>query len=319
MVKYISPKPLQPNAKFAVVAPASSFDSTEVYCGLKALQDFGFSPILGENIFFLRTEGLYSAPLQKRIDEFVWAIEDDNIDAIICATGGFGSSQILPYLPYEKIAETRKPIIGFSDITAINNAILKKSNMISFNGPMVSIRTDTYDHETKDKEALLHALNLLQTTEPWGKRPFSENNYLPRCVSTGTATGPAIGGNLTTFATLIGTPYLPYVEGAILFIEDTKESGYEISRLLSHLRLAEILEKVAGVVVGRFTAQQEPETSDIPSIEQVIVEFLQDGPPCVFGMNFSHITSAATIPIGTQATINANRLEVSFNNPFEQP
>ncbi|HUU86998.1 MAG TPA: LD-carboxypeptidase [Candidatus Glassbacteria bacterium] len=315
-MKYIAPKILKPNAKFAVVAPASSFDSCEVYRGLQILQEQGFSPILGENIFFLRTNGLYSAPLEKRIEEFTWAIEDNTIDAIICATGGFGSAQILPYLPYEKIAKTRKPIIGFSDISAINNAILAKSNLITFNGPMVSVRTDTYDHEEKDKKSLEFALELLQTNESWGSKPFIDNKFLPRCVSMGTASGPSIGGNLSTIETLIGTPYMPDSTGAILFIEDTHESGYEISKLLSHLKLAEILDKLSGIVVGRFTAQKDASSADVPSIEQVIVEHLQDGPPCIFGLNFSHITSSATIPIGAETTVDANKLQVTFGNPF---
>jgi len=315
-MNYIAPKVLKPNAKFAVVAPASSFDSNEVYRGLQVLQEKGFSPILGENIFFLRTNGLYSAPLQKRIDEFTWAIEDDTIDAVICAAGGFGSIQILPFLPYEKIAKTRKPIIGFSDISAINNAILAKSKLITFNGPMVSIRTDTYEHEEKDKKSLEQVLELLQTNDVWGSKPFTENTALPRCVSMGTASGPAIGGNLSTLDTLIGTPYMPDTAGAILFIEDTHEGGYEISRLLSHLRLAGIIEKLNGIVVGRFTAQKDPSSSEVPSIEQVIVEHLQDGPPCIYGMNFSHITSSATIPIGAETTLDANKLQVTFGNPF---
>jgi len=315
-MNYIAPKPLKPNSKIAVIAPASSFDCSEVYKGLQVLQEEGFAPILGENIFFLRTTGLYSAPLQDRINEFTWAIEDDSIDAIICATGGFGSIQILPHLPYEKIAKTRKPIMGFSDISAINNAILAKSKLITFNGPMVSVRTDTDEHENKDTKTLAFALKLLQCNEPWGSKPFAENEFLPRCVSLGQAKGHAIGGNLSTIETLIGTPYMPDYNGAILFIEDTNESGYTISKLLSHLKLAEILDKLAGIVIGRFTAQKEAIDPGSPSIEQIIFELLKDGPPCIYGMNFSHITSLATIPIGTMTTVNADTLQVTFDNPF---
>ena len=310
MINYLCPKPLTEGSKIAVIAPASSFNQEYLHKGLKTISECNMTPILGDNVFFLKKKGMYSASLEDRIKEFIWAIEDDNIDAIICATGGFGTAQILPHLPYDLIAEKRKPIMGFSDITALNNAILARSNMISFNGPTV----ETYDDDSKNRPALQDAIELLCLNEFWGAKPFMRNKNFPQSVSKGIANGPAIGGNITTFCNLIGTPFMPTVDGAILFIEDVREGALKIAMYLEHLRLAGILDKLGGIVIGSFS--QRPDDESDPAIEDVIVEYLQNGPPCIYGLNFSHNEVSAVIPIGTECHLDANRLSVMFGNPF---
>lgn len=262
---YISPNPLDKNARIAVIAPASSIEADETYAGLKVLQENGYRPVLGDNVFFMRTRGMYSASLKDRIEEFTWAFEDENIDAVMCATGGFGSAQLLPHLPYEMIAESRKPFIGFSDITALNNGLLAKCGLKTFNGPNLSICTDTKNDYNSCSETLLHSMKLLSMNERWGTKPFHRNDFLPRCISLGKkssqVSGRAIGGNLFTLSTLLGTPYFPDPEGKILFLEDTRENGHYVANMLMHIRLSGMLDALNGIVIGRFTHQKE----DLPA------------------------------------------------------
>ncbi len=316
-MKYLSPKPLKSGSKIAIIAPASPPSCEYVYEGIRVLNKFNIETSLGDNVFFMRDTSLYSAPLSQRLEEFRWAIEDDEIDAIICGAGGFGSAQLLPHLPYDLIAEKRKPIMGFSDITALNTAILAKSGLINFNGPAASVITDTEEAKEKDTNGLEDAVKLLMTDDFWGDQPFSRNRSLPRCVSQGKGVGPAIGGNLSTFTHLLGTPYFPNVEGAILFIEDVHESGADIIMYFQQLELAGVFDKVAGIVIGAFSQRPEKIDDEEPTIEQVIVQYLKDGPPCIYGLNFSHTPICAVIPIGAECMIDTNKLQVMFNNPFK--
>mgnify|MGYP001197261413 CR=1 FL=1 len=312
-MKYISPKPLKKGARLAIIAPASPFNPEQLYAGIQTLNKCGMEVVMGDNTFFLRHNNLYAANLSQRIEEFRWAIEDDSIDGIICATGGFGSAQLLPHLPYNIIAQKRKPIMGFSDITALNTAILSKSGLINFNGPTASILTD----DKNDATALEDAINLLMNTDFWGNQPFVRNKTLPQCVSAGKSSGPAIGGNLSTFTHLLGTPYFPNVEGAILFMEDIHESSSNVVMYFQQLALAGIFDKLAGIVIGTFTQRPEKLDPIEPSIEQIIVEYLKDGPPCIYGLNFSHNPICAIIPIGTHCIVDANKLQVMFDSPFD--
>lgn len=312
-MKYISPKPLHKGSRVAIIAPASPFDSEQLYAGIQVLNKCELEVVMGDNTFFLRDNNLYSASLAQRVEEFRWAIEDDSIDGVICATGGFGSAQLLPYLPYDTIAQKRKPIMGFSDITALNTGILHKSGLINFNGPTASILTD--DHN-QDGTALEDAIILLMNLDFWGDQPFKRNKSLPRCVSPGKAVGPAIGGNLSTFTHLLGTPFFPNVEGSILFIEDIHESASKVAMYFQQLSLAGVFSKVAGIVIGTFTQRPDKLDPIEPSIEQLIVEYMKDGPPCIYGLNFSHNPICAIIPIGSECIVDANKLQVMFDSPF---
>jgi muramoyltetrapeptide carboxypeptidase len=311
---YLSPKRLRSGARVAIVAPASPFQSEELVAGLDVIRECGLEPVLGPNVKGLRTIDIHAAPLMDRVEELMWAFTDPSIDGIITVTGGMGSGETLPYLDYGRIREARKVLLGISDISALNNGILAGSGVITINGQYPSIRIDQgQEIRHTDSESLRLVLELMMSDQPWGDKPFEINQYLPRTVSPGRATGHVIGGNLDTFCTLLGTPFVPDVDGAIFFIEDTHKSGESIARLLIHCKLAGVFDRVAGVVVGEFYDVPKKEEPREPSIDDVIQQYLSSGSPCTYGYSFSHGNWTIPIPIGAQCTLDADTGEVSFD------
>jgi muramoyltetrapeptide carboxypeptidase len=138
-------------------------------------------------------------------------------------------------------------------------------------------------------------------------------------VASGEAEGHVVGGNLDTFVHLIGTPYLPDVDGAILFIEDVHKTGLVLDREMLHLRLAGILDRISGVVIGEFA--EVPNTDDVrtPAPEDVVIEYFANGVPCVYGYSFSHGDYTSPIPIGAMCRINADTGIVSFDDFSMRP
>lgn len=312
-MEILAPRMLRPGSRVAIVASASPFESSELYEGLDVIKEAGLEPILGPNVTNLRSHNIHGASVQERVDELVWAYSDDSIDAIIVATGGMGSAAVLPYLPYPLIRQTRKAILGFSDVTALNNGVLAKAGLITVNGQTPSIRLDHEKYRMSDSESLRFALELMMSGRPWADRPFDLNERLPRCVYPGMALGHAIGGNLDTFSRLIGTEFMPDPAGAILFIEDVHRGGEDFGRELLHLKLAGVLDQLAGVVIGEFV--DVPKKTDLrnPSMEDVIEEYFgSQGIPCSFGYSFSHGTNTIPIPIGATTTLDAATGEVNF-------
>ncbi|MEZ4599151.1 MAG: LD-carboxypeptidase [Syntrophotaleaceae bacterium] len=313
---FIKPPGLRPGDRIAVIAPSSPVDTVQIRAGLEIMREKALEPVLGRNLRFVRSRGLYAAPLKDRIQECIEAFADPSISAIIVGTGGFGSSQLLPHLPYDRIRREPKILMGFSDVTALNAGLLTKAGLISFNGPSASIRQDTEGNARADGLALRDALDLLMCGKPWKERPFLRNKMLPRCVFPGCAEGPAIGGNLTTLACLMGTPFFPDPSGAILFLEDIHEGGYEMARTLNHLRLGGILDQISGVVLGEFAKAPDHVDPGDPSIEEVIFEFFSEGPPCVYGYNFSHGDTGAVLPVGGMVRLDAEACQVEFDSPI---
>lgn len=297
----------------AIVAPSSPFETDELVAGLDIVKAAGLEPVLGQNVRTMRSVDVHAASAVDRAEELMWAFTDPDIDGVITAVGGLGSAETLGYLDFDAIRESRRLLIGLSDITALNNGLLTGAGLISINGQYPSIRIDEGNAiRDADSESMKFTLELLMSDKPWNDRPFEINQYIPRTVSPGKASGHTIGGNLDTLCCLLGTPYMPDVEGAILFIEDVHKDGEVIARQLIHMKLAGVLDAVAGVVIGEFVDVPEMTGEKVPSIESVIVQYFKDGPPCSYGYSFSHGPYTIPIPIGAQCDMDADTGEVSF-------
>jgi len=306
---------LRPGDQVAIVAPASPFRTDELVESLDVVKEVGLVPVFGPNVRNMRPDGIHAAPVEERVEELMWAYDDPEIKGLFVATGGNGSAGVLPYLDYETIARTRKVLLGMSDITALNSGILARAGLISISGQSLNVRLDEGRMiREADTFSLRSTLDLLMSSQPWGTTPFCANQYMPRTISPGRAQGTVVGGNCDTFVHLLGTPYFPNVAGCILFIEDTHKEGSVLARQLLHLRLAGVLDAVAGIVIGEFT--DVPKGVDkghpSPTIEDVLLEYFVDGPPCVYGYSFSHGPITIPLPIGAQCSMDADTGEVSF-------
>lgn len=312
-MQYFSPRRVRRGSKVAVVAPSSAIEADRLLEGLNIIHEVGLVPVLGPCVKNLKSDGLHSAPLQDRLDELHWAFGTPDISAVICAKGGTGSAALLPHLNYRLIKKSMKLMLGRSDITALNVGILKHAGLITINGQSPNIHLDNGKAFREGQEqSLAETLELLMSGQPWGNLPFRKNGFIPRTVKLGRASGPAIGCNLDTFTRLIGTPHLPDMNGAILFIEDIHKSVEGIYREFLHLKLAGILGVLNGVVIGEFQDFDHDRQDDL---EDVIQEFFctPNGPPCVYGYSFSHGSTVSAIPIGAMCHLDAESGEVSFD------
>ena len=311
---FLAPKRLRSGSRVAIVAPSGPIIADEVQAGIDVIRECGLEPVLGPCVKNLRAIASHAASVKERADELNWAFSHPKIGGVIGAVGGEGSAALLPYLDYDVIRASRKVFVGMSDLTAINCGILVKSGLVSVCGQTPSIRLDKGQKiQDADTESFRWTLELLKSDQPWRSRPFRNNPYLPRTVAPGTGLGPALGGNLDTFVHLIGTPYFPSLDGAVLFVEDVHKDGVQISRELLHLRLCGALDRLAGVVIGEFEDVPKKTDPKVPSIEETVIEYFSRGAPCSIGYPFSHGPITAPIPFGANCFVDADTGEVRFD------
>ena len=210
------------------------------------------------------------------------------------ARGGYGLLRLLPFLDPARLARRPRPVVGFSDGTALL-AVATRAGLAAIHGPVVTQLPGL----SSDDQAV-----LFQRLEKPG--PAVLLDELEEVVP-GRARGPLIGGNLEVFSRLVGTPYLPDVNGAILFFEDLGERPYRIDRLITHLDLAGVFGAAAGVVLGDFSSCREPEATraSSPTAEEVLAERLGRLPiPVAVGGAFGHGTRNRALVTGALAELD---------------
>lgn len=308
---YISPKKIRKGSRVAIVAPASSVHPERLVEGMDIMKQMGLFPILGPCTRYIRDNGVEGASLSERVNELHWAFSSPEISAIICANGGQGSAGLLPHLDYEMIKQSRKPLLGRSDISALNMGLLKHAGLISINGQTPSIHLDKGERVRQlESDSFILTLQLLMSDQPWGSIPFCQNINIPRTISPGKARGIAMGGNVDTFTRLFGTPHSMDMSGAIVFMEDVHKGGVVLDREFLHMQLAGVMDRAAGFVIGEFCDTGDDQD---PPINQVVERYFGRGVPCSYGYSFSHGEVVHPIPIGAICDLDADACNVSFD------
>jgi muramoyltetrapeptide carboxypeptidase len=298
--KTIKPAALRRGDKIALVAPASSFNHERFLVGCDRLRQMGYEPVYPQNIF--DRDIYFAGSVERRAHEFheFWRRED--IAALVCVRGGYGSNYLLEKLDYGIIAQHPKILLGCSDITSLLTAVHDRTGLIGFHGPMVAkdIADGTFDG--------LSWQSALQGAAIWSV-PSSGVEVL----RAGKAAGRLYGGCLSMLVASLGTPFEIQTEGCILFIEDIGEKPFRIDRMLVQLRLAGKLEKVRGFVFGEML-DCAPPRGETYTLQQVIMRVLAPyNVPVVYGVKSGHVTSGnITLPIGVQAELEAEGAEVSL-------
>ena len=241
------------------------------------------------------SQGFLAGPDEHRLSSLIEAVLDPEARAVIMARGGHGLLRIASALDPELLRRHPKPMVGFSDGTVLL-ARAAQAGVAAIHGPVVTQlgRLPEADH------AALFA--LLESAEP---RPLCAGL---ECLRPGSATGPLLGGNLEVFSRLLGTPLLPNLDGAILFLEEVGERPYRIDRLLTHLELAGVFATVSGVVMGDLMACDEPAETRVqfPSAMAVVRERLgRLKIPVVLGAPIGHGTRNLALPYGVRAHLDA--------------
>src|SRR5207248_590536 len=184
---------------------------------------------------------------RERAGDLMRMFRDRAVRAILCVRGGYGASRLLPLLDYDLIRANAKIFVGYSDITALHCALLRKANLVSFHGPMLN--SDFAKHAPPDYMLRSFVSTLMRPCAA-GSIRIGYKNKTVSILQRGVASGPLMGGNLSLLCTLLATPYHPSFKGRILFFEDIDEAPYRFDRMLTHLLNAGLLQQLAGIAIG---------------------------------------------------------------------
>lgn len=306
----ILPPALPRGGTLGIVAPASPVDPEALERGREVLHGWGFRTVLGEHLMD-RYGHLAGQDADRAADLHAMFLRED-VDAIICARGGSGSIRLLSHLDYDLIAAHPKPFLGYSDITSLQMALLRKCRLPTFFAPMV-----TSDFAKGSRPECVELLwRMVCEAEPAGELRD------PRCAEAvtlvgGVAEGPCVGGTLSLVVPTLGTPYEVETDGCVFFFEDVHEHPARIERFLTHLLLAGKLDRVTGFLIGNVPYEaDDEERARYLTAEQVYRDLLAPlGKPMVCGWPHGHDPSPVTLPQGIPIRLDADRKSVTVLEP----
>lgn len=293
----IKPQALRTGDKVGIVAPASNIKRELLEQGCEALRRLGYEPFYFDSIL---DRDLYFA---GSVDRRKWELEEmflrDDIRAILCARGGYGSNYLPLALDPQKIVLHPKILVGYSDITTLVCCLADSANFVTFHGPMV----------TKDF-ALDDGIDLASWTAAVGGASEWEIGAKSgaRALAPGEAEGILYGGCLSMLAASLGTKHEIRTDGTILFVEDVAAKPYQIDRMLMQLKLANKLEHVRGLIFGEMIDCRQGADQDY-TLEEVVMRVVGDLKiPVAFGLRSGHVSRAnITLPIGVRAHLAVGR------------
>ncbi|HUE95670.1 MAG TPA: LD-carboxypeptidase [Longimicrobiaceae bacterium] len=301
----IRPKAPPEDARVALVAPAGPLPEGGLARAIGRVRGLGWEPVVGLNAD--TRSGYLAGTDDRRLHDLNEALRSDEIDMIWMLRGGYGTMRILADVDFDSLARRPRPLVGFSDNTAVHLAA-QRHGVITFHGPHPAAA----DLAGFSLECLRDTLR----PEPAGILPHPEGAERPVALEGGVAEGPLVGGNLSLLAATVGTPYEVRAAGAILFIEEVGEPAYRIDRLLSQLLLAGALDGVAGVAVGAVSECPDTGATDVPEPSLVLHERLRHlGVPIVYGFPFGHIPRGWTLPLGVRARLDAGAATLQLLEP----
>ncbi|MEV1014615.1 S66 peptidase family protein [Micromonospora sp. NPDC049801] len=320
--KLLYPSPLRPGDTVAIASPSSQPPPTPARFrrGVAFLRASGFEVRVPEGA--ARSEPRSPA---QRAEELNALLIDSSVRAIIASIGGYNSNALLPMLDFDALRRDPKFLVGYSDITALHLGILSRAGVVSLHGPTLLPELAEFPApQPVSEQELLRFFSgawagPLPHVPAWTDEflQWDQDDVRPRTktsgpeqrwLGAGSVSGPLIGGNLETLEALLGTAYFPNLNGAILFWETCNTSLGPIERSLDHLEQAGALDDLAGVVVGR-TFRAPPELS--AEIEKAMVRrHGGSGMPVVLNVDIGHTDPMLTLPIGHQASLDADAREL---------
>ncbi len=281
-----------------LAAPGGPVDPEQLQAGQALLHAAGFETYRRDDL--LARDGYFAGDDERRAAELMELVNDPRIDGIICARGGYGCDRILSSLDAGAFRAAAKPLVGYSDVTALLLWQQRCAGLIGFHGPMLDRGADV------DTEAMDHLFDQLMG-----------NSAIPlalrgRAIAGGQATGRTVGGSLTLLVASLGSPWELDTRGAILLIEDVGEQPYRVDRMLQQLRAAGKFEKLAAVGIGSFESCVDTHYPK-PSVHSVIEDTLRPlGVPIVSDLPFGHVKKNYAWPMGGRAIIDGTSGELQL-------
>ncbi|MBP5776991.1 MAG: LD-carboxypeptidase [Prevotella sp.] len=276
--KIVQPPFLKAGDKVALVSPAYWMPEDAILQAADVIRSWGLQPVIGPHTNSLNVN-VYAGTADERAADLLWALEDDNIKAIICSRGGYGSIHLLNRIPIERYQQHPKWLIGHGDITTLLYAVAS-AGLMSIHGPMA------FQIGNNQEPANTITRNILFGSLPQYKIPSNPYN---QC---GHAEGLLIGGNLSSYSAIAGTKFhLPPDQDVILFLEEVEEALHDIDRLFYMLRLQLNFERVKGIIFGTFSSIKFD--LQFGSVEQMLIAHLHD----------LDIPSCCSFPVGSNSCL----------------
>jgi len=300
----IRPPALQAGDTVGIIAPASNIKSEALAAGCRALGDLGFKPFCFDSIF---DQDLYFAgSVERRVRELEDMFLRDEVRAIVCARGGYGTNHLLDKIDLEKIRAHPKIFVGYSDVTSLLTYFADAAGLVTFHGPMV-----TKDFSHSDGVDLVSWNAALSGTSDWALDLGSGSGV--KALVDGAAEGTLYGGCLSMLAASLGTPFEMQTNGTILFIEDVATKPYQIDRMLMQLKLAGKLDHVRGLVFGEMLDCAQNDNQGY-TLEEVVLRVVSDLKiPVAWGLRSGHVSRGnVTLPLGVRASLTVKSGQTSL-------
>jgi muramoyltetrapeptide carboxypeptidase len=309
-------KPLPEGGTIGVSAAASPYDSrSDVLRGVEWWEARGYCVKLSSGVY--ARDDYVAGSAKQRGADLNALFADPEVDIVQALQGGFGSAQAIPYLDFDLIAENPKPLVGYSDITALHIAVRQKAGLATIYGNGL-LGLGSADVTTFTKERLLDVLG----SGGAGEVPRDPDDPWVRSIRGGRVTAPLVGGCLWLLMQTMGTPWEIELEGSILFFEDVHCPPYYVDGQLVQLAHAGKLDGVVGVVVGQMEKCDWGDVRPVSdwarsrSIEDVLEERLEPlGVPVIYGLPLGHAKHLAALPLGVTCTLDADARTLTVDEP----
>lgn len=309
--KRIFPKGLTKNSKIAIIAPASHASIWELRKNIRLFKSMNLKVEVSDIIKnYQKKYRYFAAPDKDRAKEFMDYIQRKDIDALMTCRGGYGVMRILDLLDFDIIKANPKIIIGFSDITALLNAVYKLSNIVTYHGP---VGVSQFNNITLNsfKKTLFYHINY---------KPIVYKDHRIKTIVKGKARGRLVGGNLSMLVSTLGTKYEIETENSILFLEEISEDPYKIDRMLTQLTISNKLKNCSGIMFGYYKGIDRKKNfypyRSFTAREVIESRLRKIGAPAVLGIPIGHIPDKWTLPIGVEAELDADKKTITIlENP----
>jgi muramoyltetrapeptide carboxypeptidase len=312
--KPVKPRRLRTGDVAGLVAPASAnFESVDVEIAQDVARAFGLEPRLGAHV--RDRHGYLAGRDEDRAADVNRFFADPSVKAILAIRGGWGCARVLPHLDWEVIRRNPKVVAGFSDITGLHCGLQAKAGFVTFHAPdaISSWPAFSVDHF---RRVVFEGEAVTMANPPGTEDRLVQRENRTRTITPGQARGRLVGGNLTVLTALVGSPYVPSFDGAILFLEDSQEEIYRVDRMVTQLRLAGLLDGVKGFVFGSCSKCGPGERYGSLTLEEVLDENVRPlGIPAYEGAMIGHQGRQFTVPIGVEVEMDAASGTIAMLEP----
>lgn len=295
----LRPKSLKKGHRIGVVSPSYWLEKKGLRNAVMVFQKKGYEVQLGDSVY-LKDDPFAGTP-QQRANDINQMFSDPNIDAIICARGGYGANRVLPLLDYDLIKTNPKIFMGYSDITAFLTSITQKTGLVTFHGPMLStFKSSIAQYNLDTLVDVLSGADDILITEP--------DDLQTTILKPGVTQGSLWGGNMCLIVNRLGTKNQLNTDGAILFIEDVDENLYAFDRMLVHMGEAGMFDNIRGLIVGQLTEMKDQTIPFGKTTDEIVLDVCGDlNIPIVTNFPCGHGKYQATLPISLPVELRADK------------